>query len=59
MAFSLELVAKDQELIHDLAERTATRMDQAEASRQLVAEAVQAGMGERDISEVAVFLRRQ
>jgi hypothetical protein len=34
-------------------------MDQGEASRQLVAEAVQAGMGERDISEVAVFLRRQ
>ncbi len=59
VAFSLELVAKDQELIHDLAERTATRMDQGEASRQLVAEAVQAGMGERDISEVAVFLRRQ
>ena len=42
VAFSLELVAKDQELIHDLAERTATRMDQGEASRQLVAEAVQA-----------------
>ena len=59
VAFSLELVAKDQELIHDLAERTATRMDQGEASRQLVAEAVRAGMGERDISEVAVFLRRQ
>jgi 3-hydroxyisobutyrate dehydrogenase-like beta-hydroxyacid dehydrogenase len=59
VAFSLELVAKDQELIHDLAERTGTRMDQGEASRQLVAEAVQAGMGERDISEVAVFLRRQ
>ena len=49
MAFSLELVAKDQELIHDLAQQTGTRMDQAEASRQLVAEAVQAGMGERDI----------
>ena len=58
VAFSLGLVAKDQELIHDLAELTGTRMDQAEASRQLVAEAVQAGMGERDISEVAVFLRR-
>jgi 3-hydroxyisobutyrate dehydrogenase-like beta-hydroxyacid dehydrogenase len=58
VAFSLDLVAKDQELIHDLAEQTGARMDQAEASRKLVAEALQAGMGERDISEVAVFLRR-
>jgi 3-hydroxyisobutyrate dehydrogenase-like beta-hydroxyacid dehydrogenase len=57
VAFSLGLVAKDQELIHALAELTGTRMDQAEASRQLVAEAVQAGMGQRDISEVAEFLR--
>ena len=58
VAFSLELVAKDQELIHDLAQQTGTRMDQAEASRQLVAEALRAEMGERDISEVAEFLRR-
>ena len=58
VAFSLDLVAKDQELIHDLAQQTGARMDQAEASRQLVAEALRAGMGERDISEVAVFLRR-
>jgi 3-hydroxyisobutyrate dehydrogenase-like beta-hydroxyacid dehydrogenase len=58
VAFSLDLVAKDQELIHDLAEQAGARMDQAEASRKLVAEALQAGMGERDISEVAVFLRR-
>jgi 3-hydroxyisobutyrate dehydrogenase-like beta-hydroxyacid dehydrogenase len=57
VAFSLGLVAKDQELIHALAELTGTRMDQAEASRQLVAEAVQAGLGERDTSEVATFLR--
>jgi len=34
------------------------RMDQAEASRQLVAKALDVGMGERDISEVAEFLRR-
>jgi 3-hydroxyisobutyrate dehydrogenase-like beta-hydroxyacid dehydrogenase len=57
VAFSLELAAKDCKLIHDLAQRTATRMDQGEASQQLVAEAVQAGMGERDISDVAEFLR--
>jgi 3-hydroxyisobutyrate dehydrogenase-like beta-hydroxyacid dehydrogenase len=59
VAFSLDLVAKDQELIHDLAEQVAARMEQAEASRQLVAEAVSAGMAERDISEVAEFLRRR
>jgi 3-hydroxyisobutyrate dehydrogenase-like beta-hydroxyacid dehydrogenase len=58
VAFSLGLVAKDWELIHDLAQQVGARIDQAEASRELVAEAVQAGMGERDISEVAVFLRR-
>ena len=53
VAFSLALVAKDQELIHDLAQQTGTRMDQAEASRQLVGEAIEAGLAERDISEVA------
>ena len=58
VAFSLALVAKDQELIHDLAQQVGARMDQAEASRQLVAEALEAEMGERDISDVAVFLRR-
>ena len=58
VAFSLELVAKDLELIHDLAQQTGTRMDQAEAGRELVAEAVRSGMAERDISEVAAFLRK-
>jgi 3-hydroxyisobutyrate dehydrogenase-like beta-hydroxyacid dehydrogenase len=58
VAFSLDLVAKDQELIHDLAAQLGARMEQGEASRKLVAEAVSAGMAERDISEVAEFLRR-
>ena len=57
VAFTLALVAKDQSLIHDLAQQVGARMDQTEAGRQLVAEAVQSGMGERDISEVAEFLR--
>jgi 3-hydroxyisobutyrate dehydrogenase len=57
VAFRLALTAKDLELIHDLAQRVDARMDQGEASRRLVAEAVAAGMGERDISEVAEFLR--
>ena len=58
VAFSLDLVAKDQELIRDLAQQVGARMDQGEASRQLVAAALEAGMGERDISEVAEFLRQ-
>jgi hypothetical protein len=33
-------------------------MDQAEASRQLVAKALDVGLGDRDIREVAEFLRR-
>ena len=59
VAFSLDLVAKDQELIHDLAAQVGARMEQGEASRKLVADAVSAGMAERDISEVAQFLRRR
>jgi 3-hydroxyisobutyrate dehydrogenase-like beta-hydroxyacid dehydrogenase len=59
VAFSLDLVAKDQELIHDLAAQVGARMEQGEASRKLVAEALSAGMAERDISEVAEFLRRR
>jgi 3-hydroxyisobutyrate dehydrogenase-like beta-hydroxyacid dehydrogenase len=59
VAFSLDLVAKDQELIHDLAQQVGAHMEQGEASRKLVAEAVSAGMAERDISEIAEFLRRR
>jgi 3-hydroxyisobutyrate dehydrogenase-like beta-hydroxyacid dehydrogenase len=59
VAFSLDLVAKDQELIHDLAAQVGARMEQGEASRKVVADAVSAGMAERDISEVAEFLRRR
>jgi 3-hydroxyisobutyrate dehydrogenase-like beta-hydroxyacid dehydrogenase len=59
VAFSLGLSAKDSDLIHDLAQRVDARMDQGEAGRRLVAEAVSAGLAERDISEVAEFLRRR
>jgi 3-hydroxyisobutyrate dehydrogenase-like beta-hydroxyacid dehydrogenase len=57
VAFSLALVAKDQDLIHALAEDVGARMAQAETARLLVAEAVREGMGERDMSEVADLLR--
>jgi 3-hydroxyisobutyrate dehydrogenase-like beta-hydroxyacid dehydrogenase len=59
VAFSLGLSAKDSELIHDLAAQVGARMEQGEASRKVVADAVSAGMAERDISEVAEFLRRR
>jgi 3-hydroxyisobutyrate dehydrogenase/2-hydroxy-3-oxopropionate reductase len=57
VAFTLALVAKDQELILALAEQVGARMDQAETSRRLVAEAVRDGLGEHDLSAVAEFLR--
>jgi 3-hydroxyisobutyrate dehydrogenase-like beta-hydroxyacid dehydrogenase len=57
VAFTLGLVAKDQELIHALAQQVGARMDQADTSRNLVAEAVLGGLGERDLSAVAEFLR--
>ncbi len=48
VAFSLDLVAKDQDLIHTLAKNVGAWMTQGEANRlELVAAAVAAGMGER------------
>jgi 3-hydroxyisobutyrate dehydrogenase-like beta-hydroxyacid dehydrogenase len=58
VAFTLDLVAKDQELIHRLADRVGARMDQADTSRRLVEESVRAGFGDRDLSAVADYLRR-
>jgi len=57
VAFSLDLVAKDLELITGLGDRVGAPMDQAEAELQIVRRAIHAGMGARDISAVAVFLR--
>ena len=57
VAFSLELVAKDMELITGLAERVGVRADQAAVTRRLVSEALEAGLGSRDMSALAVFLR--
>lgn len=58
VAFSLDLVAKDQVLIGALAESVGASMPQAEATRDLVAAAVAAGFGDADMSAVAPFLRR-
>ncbi len=57
VAFSLDLVAKDLELITGLGRRVGAPMRQAETSLAVVTEAVAAGYGERDMSTVAVHLR--
>ncbi|HEY8471247.1 MAG TPA: NAD(P)-dependent oxidoreductase [Natronosporangium sp.] len=58
VAFSLELAAKDLELIGALAEQVGARMALTEAGRELMREAIAAGYGERDFSVLAEVLRR-
>ncbi|MGH3453442.1 MAG: NAD(P)-dependent oxidoreductase [Nocardioidaceae bacterium] len=57
VAFSLDLVAKDQGLITALAESVSASMPQADSTRGLVAAAVAAGLGDHDMSAVAEHLR--
>jgi 3-hydroxyisobutyrate dehydrogenase-like beta-hydroxyacid dehydrogenase len=57
VAFSLDLVAKDLELITRLGERVGVPMRQARTSLDIVRSAIANGYGERDLSEIAVFLR--
>jgi 3-hydroxyisobutyrate dehydrogenase-like beta-hydroxyacid dehydrogenase len=57
VAFSLDLVAKDLELIRALAVRVGAPMAQAEATSRVVAAAIDAGFGGRDMSSVAEYLR--
>lgn len=57
VAFSLDLVAKDYDLILDLAERVGATMQQAEIGRRTAAAAIEAGFGERDMSALADYLR--
>ena len=59
VAFSLDLVAKDLELITGLGERVGAPMSQAEAGLEIVKQAIGSGMGGDDLSAVAVFLRGQ
>ena len=57
VAFSLDLVAKDLDLILALAERVGAPMPQADTNREEVRAALAAGMGERDMSALAGYLR--
>jgi 3-hydroxyisobutyrate dehydrogenase/2-hydroxy-3-oxopropionate reductase len=57
VAFSLDLVAKDLELITALARSVGVEMNQTEASLETVRRALEAGLGRRDMSAIAVLLR--
>ena len=59
VAFRLDLAAKDLDLILGLAREVGARMDQAAANRATVGAAIAAGLGSRDTSAVATFLRGQ
>lgn len=57
VAFALDLVAKDLDLILALADRVGAPMDQARANRSVTAQAVDAGFGPDDMSALARHLR--
>jgi 3-hydroxyisobutyrate dehydrogenase-like beta-hydroxyacid dehydrogenase len=57
VAFSLELVAKDLDLILALAQRVGAPMPQADTNREEVRAALATGMGESDMSALAGYLR--
>lgn len=57
VAFSLDLVAKDLELITGLGKRVGAPLDQAEVGLAIVRRAIDAGLGGADLSAIAVYLR--
>jgi 3-hydroxyisobutyrate dehydrogenase-like beta-hydroxyacid dehydrogenase len=57
VAFSLDLVHKDLDLILALASRAGAPMEQAATNRRVVEAAVAAGLGDHDLSELATYLR--
>jgi len=57
VAFSLDLVAKDLDLILALAGEAGASMEQAATNARVVAAAVAAGLGDHDLSELATYLR--
>ena len=59
VAFSLDLVKKDVDLILDLAESVGVAMKQFEGGRTVTEQAIAAGYGERDMSAVASYLRSE
>jgi 3-hydroxyisobutyrate dehydrogenase-like beta-hydroxyacid dehydrogenase len=57
VAFSVDLVAKDYALILALAERVGAVMDQATTGRATAVAAIEAGLGQHDMSALAELLR--
>jgi 3-hydroxyisobutyrate dehydrogenase-like beta-hydroxyacid dehydrogenase len=57
VAFSLDLVAKDLELITGLGARVGAPMRQASTGLDIVRRAIDHGYGDRDLSAIAVYLR--
>jgi 3-hydroxyisobutyrate dehydrogenase-like beta-hydroxyacid dehydrogenase len=57
VAFSLDLVAKDLDLILALAAEAGATMEQAATNARVVEAAVAAGLGGHDLSELATYLR--
>jgi 3-hydroxyisobutyrate dehydrogenase-like beta-hydroxyacid dehydrogenase len=59
VAFSIDLVAKDLDLILALAEAAGASMEQAATNRHVARAAMAAGLGDHDLSELATYLRGQ
>lgn len=57
VAFTLDLVKKDLDLILDLAARLGVPTPQADATSAVVADTLAAGMGAYDMSAIATYLR--
>ena len=58
-SFSLELAAKDARLISELAHQTGVPAPVAQAIAQVFGSAVEAGLGERDWSDIVELIERQ
>ena len=58
LTFTLDLMAKDLELILSLAREVGAPMGQAERNREVVERAISGGFSGRDLSAVAEYLRR-
>ena len=57
VAFTLDLVAKDLDLITQLGSEVGAPMDQATTGLDIVNRAIGSGLASRDLSAIAVFLR--
>lgn len=57
VAFSIDLVAKDLDLITALGSRSGVEMPVSAANLKLARRAIEAGLGDRDMSALAVYLR--